>query len=873
MDSPDHRKSRNRQISSPKAGNSSTPITFFLKKESEISRDQADTLIDTYGSPDRRRERSLDSNKSMSDSSFGVQSLSDTLEEAFPAQPRDVSPSTASTFSQDGTQEDSAEGALASSYLQGRKRKAGNRIHPTILATAQRIISGDQSSARSSLGSRPAYTPPSATSRESHRRLGSNISLDRSPSPLHLGSLPGSELTGTPRSASLRSLRLSDEEGSIVDDAGSQAIQGSSSEEEGEEDVTHGEDVIIGADEPTPLGPQLVMPSISMPSRRPFTERGRRMGKLKVLVAGKAGSGKTSLIKSIVQTCEDIVHVDPSSPVKLQRDPVGQLKRDRRSTNGTVKQELLSDHAFAEINASTKPYPTWWSDVDESRTLRRRKSLGDVVLERNLTFIDTPGWTQDNLGNATGQTDVANLIETLMRQNAAVGSMTESQLLSLLTSGGGSQVDAVLYLLSGIPQQSEAALLRQISRWTNVIPILSRSDQYCDEELRYTTDEIHSAFSYMDIKVFDFGTKDSTAHEEGSPNSVYAVSSSPGDNDDEMDASLLMSSDYIGPLLSSELPRLIQNLFDPEHMLWLRHTAVKKYLVWRREQLSNTFDLQAQADFQPILGIVKRQHNRVPSSDSPSTISSNSGALVPYSDVSIPQSPVPAPPQRPDSGSDFYRTARLEKWAQDLQINLFGTQRPKHDLPVSEPSESKALTHRRQPAPPSSRPISFNADDPLNLFSLSNTLRTNLPLALRIVGIGSALGALAIYAMRNWSSIVSFFSGAESSSSSSAQQPIVADHPSWIGGRLREGFEDWRRGFVASGFGPGARECVVGEGFLGRGGDFGGRDFFSGDGGVASYGGFGGLGDVLSEYGTGGSWLRNFGWGDWGLGEGWGLAW
>lgn len=386
------------------------------------------------------------------------------------------------------------------------------------------------------------------------------------------------------------------------------------------------------------------------------------------------------------------------------------------------------------------------------------------------------------------------------------------------------------------------------------------------------TDEIHSAFSYMDIKVFDFGTDDNTPHDEGTTNSVYAVSSSQGDDDDEMDASLLMSSDYLRPLVSSQLPSLIQNLFDPEHMLWLRHAAVKKYLLWRREQLANTFDLQAQADFQPTLDIVKRQHSRMPSSDSPSTISTNSGALVPYSDISTPPSPIAAPPQRPDSGSDFYRTARLEKWAQDLQLNLFSTQRPKHDIPTSEPSESNALTHHRQSAPPSTRPIRINADDPLNLFSLSNTLRANLPLALRIVGLGSALGALAIYAMRNWSSIVSFFSGTESSSSSSTQ-PVAADQPSWIGGRLREGFEEWRRGFVASGPGLGGRECVVGEGFLGRGGDFGGRDFFSGDGGVDSYGGFGAFGEVLREYGAGGSWLRNFGWGDWGLGEGWGLAW
>lgn len=34
---------------------------------------------------------------------------------------------------------------------------------------------------------------------------------------------------------------------------------------------------------------QLVMPSIKMPSRRPFTEKGKQMGRLKVLLAGNSG--------------------------------------------------------------------------------------------------------------------------------------------------------------------------------------------------------------------------------------------------------------------------------------------------------------------------------------------------------------------------------------------------------------------------------------------------------------------------------------------------------------------------------------------------------------------------------------------------------
>jgi hypothetical protein len=35
--------------------------------------------------------------------------------------------------------------------------------------------------------------------------------------------------------------------------------------------------------------PQLIMPSIKMPSRRPFTENGKGIGRFKVLVAGATG--------------------------------------------------------------------------------------------------------------------------------------------------------------------------------------------------------------------------------------------------------------------------------------------------------------------------------------------------------------------------------------------------------------------------------------------------------------------------------------------------------------------------------------------------------------------------------------------------------
>lgn len=100
------------------------------------------------------------------------------------------------------------------------------------------------------------------------------------------GSSADSAMPSTPKSVSLRSLGLSDDDYS-VDEAASQALTSSGEEEDEQEDV---EQTLL-AQEGAHLGPspQLVMPSITMPRRRPFTERGKGIGKLKVMVAGAKG--------------------------------------------------------------------------------------------------------------------------------------------------------------------------------------------------------------------------------------------------------------------------------------------------------------------------------------------------------------------------------------------------------------------------------------------------------------------------------------------------------------------------------------------------------------------------------------------------------
>jgi hypothetical protein len=90
-----------------------------------------------------------------------------------------------------------------------------------------------------------------------------------------------------------------------------------------------------------------------------------------------------------VQTCEDIVHVDPLSSI-----PISVHEPQRRSSKGkrSGSVDIQTTSQVTEVYASTRAYPSWWSDLEESRILRRRKSMGDSVLERNLCFVDTPGY-------------------------------------------------------------------------------------------------------------------------------------------------------------------------------------------------------------------------------------------------------------------------------------------------------------------------------------------------------------------------------------------------------------------------------------------------------------------------------------------------
>jgi hypothetical protein len=147
------------------------------------------------------------------------------------------------------------------------------------------------------------------------------------------------------------------------------------------------------------------------------------------------------LIRSIVQLCEDIVHVDPLLPPSSHLTAPPKSSSQRRKTTGA------STHTINEIHASTKAYPSWWSEIHDSRTIHKRLNSNETVLERNVCFIDTPGY-QSSPSFAKETDRVIEYMESLCRRSLSTELLDEGDLLGMLSGNGGMQIDLVLYLFT-----------------------------------------------------------------------------------------------------------------------------------------------------------------------------------------------------------------------------------------------------------------------------------------------------------------------------------------------------------------------------------------------------------------------------------------
>ena len=211
---------------------SNTPLSFCIASEEDLDRNVR---------------------KSIFDSSYGVQSLRDTAYE--PSQ--DASSPRHPINNEDSESEPwEKRRSTLTAKSQQPQFKGQNNLSDD-LVEKQAAQTADSSPSRAVYGSKVPSMSQSLTS----------LSLD--------SQAPLSSLASSPKSFSQKSFRQSDDE--MIDDSGSQAIVSSS------EDETRSSTGIRDS------APQLIMPSIKMPSRRPFTDGGKAINRLKVLIAGDSG--------------------------------------------------------------------------------------------------------------------------------------------------------------------------------------------------------------------------------------------------------------------------------------------------------------------------------------------------------------------------------------------------------------------------------------------------------------------------------------------------------------------------------------------------------------------------------------------------------
>lgn len=305
--------------------------------------------------------------------------------------------------------------------------------------------------------------------------------------------------------------------------------------------------------------------------------------------------------------------------------------------------------------------------------------------------------------------------------------------------------------------------LRRLSSLTNVVPMIAKADKLSKEELNNFKASIAGEINASGIKPFTF---------DASTPYSYTVCSAPSNDEENMDASLLMSPDYVQPLLPSELSTLVEQVFERDNISWLRHSAAKKFIQWRRRADDPAMTLTSPQS--PLNSLYHRIGSTMSSSlmSSPST----SQVLVSYAGgaSTFAQARFADHTQREERLAQI----RLAKWAGDLQRSL-QNERARYealargeravwlterlgecvvdgtlvaidqDTVFVESSDKGVVTLRTTSVAGAPRQMA-NPDDPLGLLRWNEAMKRRGWFAFQVVGSFGVLGALAVWVARNW---------------------------------------------------------------------------------------------------------------------------
>lgn len=300
---------------------------------------------------------------------------------------------------------------------------------------------------------------------------------------------------------------------------------------------------------------------------------------------------------------------------------------------------------------------------------------------------------------------------------------------------------------------------------TNIVPLIAKSDLLPIADVQSLKESISHALSAAGLQPFTFPST------QGTSSPPYTICSSISNDEDNMDASLLMSPDYVQPLVSSELTHLIQQTFNKDFIPWLKHSTAKKILQWREAP-----DVPLTVTSLPASPLAIHSDRAI---GSPVMISSTSSfslmtpgaAYSPGSPWSYTQALVADHRQREEQLAQVH----LANWAGNLQRSLQNERARYESLTRRDRSlwltkrleeciaeESSAQNQEMALVPTShdrdqpkgkrvaSFPLRSSSSDPLGLMSWNEEMRGRGWIALQVLGSVGALGAFTIWVMRSW---------------------------------------------------------------------------------------------------------------------------
>jgi len=298
--------------------------------------------------------------------------------------------------------------------------------------------------------------------------------------------------------------------------------------------------------------------------------------------------------------------------------------------------------------------------------------------------------------------------------------------------------------------------VKQLAPLSNVIPLLARVDTLISDEVMEKKDKIACQLQEAGIKTFSFTPPDFTARSTATAQ-PYAISSAPGSDHDNMDASLLMSPDYVQPLIPTELTKLVEQVFCQDGVSRLKHSAARKFIQWRNSEHVS----RPQALYRPL---------SLPSGQLP-----GSSALVLRGESSAF---VLAKTNDHIHREERLAQVRLANWAAELQRSL-ANERLRYEalanneraawlterlnecvkdgslVPIAErerndsPSSQRALI-RKQGSRSRSSSKTMQHQDPLGLLEVTAKLKARGWLAVEVLGGLGVLGGLAFWLSKHY---------------------------------------------------------------------------------------------------------------------------